>query len=452
MAQTSARKNANQPAPKGSGETWPIDALSVQGNSIYSTPQVLSIAGLKIGQMAKPSDFEAARLRLLATGAFQSAGYKFDHDPGSNGYRGIFQVVEETQMYPIMFEDLPASERKMRDYLHEKDPLFGPKIPATQEVVSRYEQLLDDYLATAGFKGRVVGRLTAELTPELVILFRPNTPRPVVAEITFKNTGEIPAAALQNAIASAAVGMGYSEDRMRQWLDSSARPIYEAKGRLRVSFPSIETAPAKNSKGLAVTVQVNQGEVYKLAAVRVDDAEDMARYVKALKIGEIVNFDAVKKSQAQVVEQLKRRGYLHAGSTVKRTLDYTKHTVSVVIQAQPGPQYLMGNLTVNGLDLISEPAIRKLWGLADGKPFNVEYPDYFLKVVRDQDLFENLGKTRAETAVHDDSRTVDVSLFFEGGRPEKKKERSRGQGSDREPDPDSQPGQIPQARVLSWGK
>lgn len=416
-AQTPPRRAKKKTAPAASsGDAWPIEVLKVEGNSIYSTEQVVSIIGLKIGQVVKPADFEAARLRLLDTGAFQSAGYKFDRGANGQGYRGVFQVVEIEQVYPILFEDLPASERKMRVYLHEKDPLFGEKIPATKEVVSRYEQLLDDYLKPLGFKDKVVGRLTAELTPELVILFRPSAPRPVVAEITFKNTGEIPVAAVQNAIASAAVGMGYTEGRMRQWLDASARPLYEARGRLRVSFPSIETAPAKNSKGLAVTVEVNQGAVYKLGSVRVRGGEDLDRYVKGFKAGEIVNFDKIKKSQGEVVDALKRRGYLHAAATVGRTLDDTQHTVAVVIQAQPGTRYTMGKLTIHGLDIISEPAIRKLWGLPAGRAYNTDYPDYFLKVVRDQGLFDNLGKTYSQTAIHDDTNSVDVDLFFEGGR------------------------------------
>lgn len=424
LAQSS--KSHQRPAarpPAGAGDAWPIEALHVEGNSVFSADQILAVIGLKIGQVAKPSDFEAARLRLLATGAFQSAGYKFDRAAGGQGYRGVFRVVEETQFYPVVFEDLPASERKMRAYLHEKDPLFGGKIPATPPVIDRYTQLLDEYLKPLGFKDKVVGKLTSEITPDLVVLFRPSAPRPVVAEIAFTNTGEIPTAALQNAIASAAVGMGYTEARMRQWLDAACRPMYEARGRLRVSFPSIQTAPAKNSKGLAVTVAIDQGPVYKLAAIRADGAEDLARYVRAIKPGQVANFDQVHKSQQDIVEALKRRGYLHAAASVARTLDDAKHTVAVRIEAQPGVQYLMGSLTIHGLDLISEPAIRKLWGIPEGKPYNLEYPEYFLKVIRDQNLFENLGKTRAETSVHDDSRTVDVALFFAGGRPKPARDR-----------------------------
>ena len=44
--------------------------------------------------------------------------------------------------------------------------------------------------------------------------------------------------------------------------------------------------------------------------------------------------------------------------------------------------------------------------------------------VRDEGIFDNLGKTRAETNINEDSHTVDVILFFAGaGNPTKDKDR-----------------------------
>jgi hypothetical protein len=63
---------------------------------------------------------------------------------------------------------------------------------------------------------------------------------------------------------------------------------------------------------------------------------------------------------------------------------------------------------------MSEPAIRKMWAIKEGRPFDPAYPDAFLKEVRDQDLFDNLGKTHAETQVNEKPKTVDVTLYFSG--------------------------------------
>jgi len=84
----------------------------------------------------------------------------------------------------------------------------------------------------------------------------------------------------------------------------------------------------------------------------------------------------------------------------------------VLLHIDEGPQFLFGTLTVEGLDLNGEAAIRKMWTHQPATPYNPEYPDYFLHHVRDEGLFDNLGETRAETKIDDKTHTVDVTLFF----------------------------------------
>jgi hypothetical protein len=78
----------------------------------------------------------------------------------------------------------------------------------------------------------------------------------------------------------------------------------------------------------------------------------------------------------------------------------------------------MGNLTVNGLDVITEPDVRKRWGLKIGEPFDAGYPTYFLDRVRE--MFDNLTKTDSKTKVNEEKKTVDVELIFVGSAEEKK--------------------------------
>src|SRR3954452_30515 len=83
---------------------WPIGSLKVDGNRIYASDQILAAAGLKVGQMAGKDEFEAARDRLLATGAFESVGYNFAPvATGSNEFAASFQVVEIAQVFPFRF-------------------------------------------------------------------------------------------------------------------------------------------------------------------------------------------------------------------------------------------------------------------------------------------------------------------------------------------------------------
>jgi outer membrane translocation and assembly module TamA len=86
--------------------------------------------------------------------------------------------------------------------------------------------------------------------------------------------------------------------------------------------------------------------------------------------------------------------------------------VAIEFQIDPGPLYTLGKLDMVGLDVVSEPEIRKMWGLGPGRPFNVEYPDHFLARVKEGGVFDNLKSTRAETKINTGNHTVDVTLYF----------------------------------------
>src|SRR5207302_10170308 len=122
-------------------------------------------------------------------------------------------------------------------------------------------------------------------------------------------------------------------------------------------------------------------------------------------------------------------GYLDAKARVDRDVRDAEQAVDPTVTVEPGAQYKMGKLTINGLDIISEPVIRKMWQLAEGRPFQPGYPDSFLAHVNEEGIFDNLGKTRAETNINYETHVVDVALFFSGGRPQDK------EGKERRPQP-----------------
>ena len=407
-----ADKSTSAPA---NGGAWLIETLKVEGIRNYTADQILAVAGIHTGDSAGKTEFEAARQRLMATGVFATAGYRFTPAQDNKGYDASFEVSEIEQMYPARFEDLPASDAELRAWLKQKDPLFAPKIPATKPELDRYAQWIGEFLAQREYHELVAGRVVSENPSGLVIVFLPAKGLPVVAHTIFTNTGTVPAGILQTAMYGVAIGLPYEEPQYRLLLDSTIRPIYEARGMIRVAFPKIETEPAKDVDGLAVTTQVEQGPVYKLTKVNFRGAPESGADLDKLanlKTDQPVNFDDVKTAQQHIAERLRRDGFLHVTSEVRRNPNDTEHTISLTFQITPGPQFTQGKLDIVGLDLVSEPVIRKMWGLPPGKPFNIDYPDHFLARVKGDGLFDNLKTTRAETKVNEGEHTVDVTLYF----------------------------------------
>jgi len=399
---------------------YPLQKVTVQGNHHFTAQQIIAAAGLKIGQPVSKSNFDEARARLMDTGAFESVGYDFKPSSGNSGYDATFDVAEVALLYRFRFEDLPASDEKLREVLRKQEALFGDEIPATTEVLNRYNGALTHFLEG---KVEVIGRLSYDLPGEPMVLFRPAGTRPRISQVHFKGNEVVPANQLFNKFSSVAVGAEFSESTVRRLLDINVRPLYEARGLLRVAFPKIEAEPSREVDviGVAIVITVEEGPEFKLRSVsyagaalkQAKELDELAKWHK----DELANFDEIKAALDRITRRYKSTGYLHATSRADRTVHDPEKTVDLLVNVDTGPLYSYGKLEIRGLDLIGEPAIRKMWGERQGKPYDSEAPEAFLKEVHDQGVFDNLGATRSETKVNEPAKTVDVTLVFSASKP-----------------------------------
>lgn len=393
---------------------WPVESLGVEGLKNYSEAQALAVAGIHSGQLASKDDFEAARDRLLKAGVFETVGYRFAPAPGGKGYAASFQVVEVEPVYPVRFEGLNGPE--VEAWLRKKDPFFGPRMPATDALLKGRAAAIEEYLTSKGVKEKVEAKVVADAPDRFAVVFRPATGAPKVAEVRFQGNTVVPSDALLNHFAGIAYGTVYSEQAFRQMLDAGVRPIYEARGRIHVAFPKIQTEKSKTVEGLIVTVTVEEGASYDLGQVRLEGESPVPakELLKAggFKSGDLANFDEINAGLDRMKKRLRREGYMRASLTAERHLDDAKKTVDLAIRPELGPRFLFGALTIEGLDLHGEAAVRKMWALKPGKPFDVDYPDYFLEQIREQGLFDDLGKTKSSSKVDEEAHTADVTLSF----------------------------------------
>ncbi len=422
LAQTAQPKRAPAAAPA----VYPLESVRVQGNRQIKAERILAASGLAIGQPVQKSDFDAARERLVETGAFENVGYEYKPAADGKGYDAVIEVAEVNELFPYRFEDLGGDEAALRAALARREPIYEDRIPATAPVLDRYSREIEKFL---GRGVQVTGKLNAEDSRGLAVLFRPATPRAVIAEVRFQGNDAVPTGVLLRSISPVAVGIPYTEAAMRQRLEAAIRPLYEARGRIQVSFPAIATEKAANVDGVVVTVTVNEGPAYNLGAVKFAGipANDTAAVEKLadFRKGDLPNFDDINAGLGRISKKYRNAGYLNVASRAERIIHEDTHTVDLNVAVQLGPQFRFGKLNINGLDIIAEPAIRKMWGPLEGKAFNPEFPDAFLKRVREEAILENLGRTRAETRIDEASKTVDVTLYFNGPQKDDPQQGSR---------------------------
>ena len=408
-------------APKVAPGKWPIATLAVEGNRLYRQEVILDVAGLKIGQLAGKAEFEAARDRLVASGVFETVGYRFAPSADGDGYAASFQVTEVEPVYPVRFERLGASSEELTELLKRKDPFFGARIPATDRILERCTRAIEEYLALKNRPEKVIAKVVSDAPDVLVIVFRPAAPLPAVAQVKFEGNQVVPSQLLLNTFSGVAYGAPYTEAGFRQLLDTSVRPLYDARGRIAVSFPKIAVEKAKDVDGLLVTVTVDEGPSYNLGDVRVAGASAISAQslLKAgkFKSGDIANFDDVAAGVERMKRLYRRQGYMRVDARLERKINANAKTVDVVVHIDEGPQFLFRSLAIEGLDINGEAGVRKLWALKEGKPFDADYPEYFLNRIREDGVFDDLGKTRSRLTIDEQARQVDVTLSFGAAPP-----------------------------------
>jgi len=435
-AQTAAKKRsaAKRPAAKAApvkSETVApqrhnIVRLRVEGNKLYPEAGIAALSGLAVGQTGSKELFDAARDRLLASGLFETIGYRYEPGAGGQGYALTFEVAEIAQVYPVRFTRLGVTDDEAMAALTKAVPLFNGKVPPTETVLSLARKALTELLTAKGVAAPVSTKVTSDNPADLHVLFYPTGAPPIVAEVHFRGNKILPAPALQLAIHGVAIGTEYREPFFRQVLTNAIVPLYEARGRLRVKFPKIEVASATKVKGISVTVEIEEGESYKLSRVSVTGAEPLNEDLLAtakLKVDEIANFDEVRAAQERIRDNMRQRGYLRIASTVERVLDDEKLSAELTIRVTPGAQYKFGKLTITGLDLIGTPAVAKRWALEPGQSFNAGYPEFFINRINEERMFEDLGGITHTLKIDDVTATVDVTLVFSAAKREPKKER-----------------------------
>jgi outer membrane protein assembly factor BamA len=428
-AKKAAPKAAPKKAPAPVPAKWPIESLQVEGNHNYSREQVLAVAGVKVGQMAGKPEFDAARDRLVSSGAFETVGYRFEpaHQQANQqqGYAATFQVTEVQPAYPVRLEELGVPEKDIEAVLAAKDPLFSTaKMPATKPVLERYVAWIQEYLASKGVEEKVAGRVTAVSLDQFAIVFRPARNLPAVAQVTFEGNQVVKQTMLREAVAGVAIGSPYTEIGFREVLNNAIRPLYEQRGRVRMGFPKVRVEPATDVEGVHVYVTVDEGESYELGKVGITGPSpvDPAALLKDgdFKTGDVANFDRVNEGLERIRKAVRHAGFLQVKVTSERKIDDAKKTVDVAVHIEAGPQYVMGKLNLVGLDLVGEAEMLRIWTLKEGKPLNPDYPDYFLNRIKEEGVFEGLGKTRAELKVDEQKHAADVTLTFTGENPDQK--------------------------------
>ena len=425
-AKQGAAKKSAQPASQPG--RWTLREIVFNGAKRIPIQKLTALSGLKLEQSVSKDDLEQAKDRLYATGCLDSVAYAYESSTAGTA-RVVFEVQDVAQRGGWRIERLPIDEKQFAARAAADLPCFGAEVPLSDGYGQRMAAVAEAMLKEKGAAEPVVVRFGAGLKEGLEAVIQPKAPAPNIAEVRFVGTQAIPAQEVQKAVAPVAVGTPWSDVLFRAYLETSARAIYDARGRLRAKFTVAKVEPSKTVKGVVVTVQVDEGPVFKMKRLEIVGAPIPEEEVNSIggdffKTDVPANLSNVGIGIQKVLARLTQIGYLRATYKAGRQIDDATTTADITVEVEPGAEYKMGRLTIQGLDIETEPAVRKLWVLKPGDPFRKGYPEFFLSEVRKRGVLDFLGATEADTKLDDREALVDVKLVFRGG-PQKLDSRPR---------------------------
>ncbi|MBV8549923.1 MAG: hypothetical protein JOY54_01395 [Acidobacteriaceae bacterium] len=405
--------------PKREPPPGTLHSVVVKGNQLYSSAEIVKESGLKPEQHISVAAIEAARKKLQYTELFNDIAYEYRFTSGTApAYDVTFQVAENQQLFPMRFERLGLTPDAARACLKDHVDLYSDRIPGTQGVLKRYTAALQDCARATNPKMKVHAVISNDDPQQLAVLFTPETPAPTISQVIVSGNQAVDTGTILRAVNDVAIGVPLSDERLKRILDGAIRPLYAAKGYAAVSFPKVETEPSKDNLGVVVKVQIADGPAFKFGTIRFRGTgldEDEVRSTIPFKPGQPYNGQQVDTFRLAMLHSLRRRGMLDASIVPQTDTDDSKRTVNVTFSVTPGEVYNFAKLDVQGLDITTQPVIEKLWGEKPGHPFNPDYPDFFLKRIEEQGIFDNLGDTHSDFTSDPTTHNVTVHLYFKGG-------------------------------------
>jgi outer membrane protein insertion porin family len=410
-----------------------IRSVHIEGNTLYSSDEILHQLNLKSGSPASVATLEQARQRLQSTDLFSTVSYQFRFQSGTPiQYDVTYKVAEDTQVFPMHFERLGAEPAQILAYLKTHVPFYSDKIPGTASVLQRYKNAVQEFLAANSKEPvKVKAAVAADENQRLTVNFYPDAPIPTISQVLVSGNKAVDTGVILRAVNEVAIGAPLTDARVKLILNGAIKPVYAARGYPLVTFPKIESEAATTNLGVILKVSILDGPQFQFGPLRFRGKgleEDEIRSALAFKPGEVFNSEKVESFRIELLKRMKRRGLLDATITPVTQPDEAKHVVNVIYDIVPGEVYHFQKLDVQGLDMNAQDAIEKLWGEKPGQAFNPEYPEFFLKRVKEQGLFDNLAGTQSDYTPDQATHAVTVHLWFKGGHTPEEKKRERTVG------------------------
>ena len=361
-----------------------LDRIEFQGLERVKEEEALGKSGLTAGQTVVIDDVEAAANRLLESGLFTNLSYKLKGTTDKSIL--TFEVIERKWTMPVSFDNFVwFTDDELNAAVRRKLPAFDGTAPEAGGVTEQIKQALAELLSERKIEGTVQYDLSEDpLTRKVSHLYSVKGPGLRVCKINYAGARAVP----EEQLVTKSGGIfdnDYSRAYTTGFVESNLLPLYHERGYLRAAFSPPKVAPeaSPECKGVAVALTVDEGSIYVWDKASWEGIEGLTAQELDVALGmknrEVANAVKIANGLTRVRRAYGRKGYIGARVRPAMEFDDTARSVSYRFQITEGPQYRMGDLTINGLDEASTNNLRGRWRLLAKEVYDEGYVEEFVR-------------------------------------------------------------------------
>lgn len=414
-----------QAAASLSAQTAKLSQIKVIGSKKFAEAQIAAVTGLKAGEALSREDIQAAANRLAELGPFANVRFRFT----SQGESVTVEfTLEDVPTVPVRFDNFTLfSDEQLVQALKDAVVLFDGTAPEQGSILNAMTEALQEFLSKHGIKAAVERTYLAG-PGDSGMIQRFEMKGVAGLKVSAVQFGD-PLAAASNKLPLAVrdlIGKPFSRFAIEVFAYEQVRPVYFARGHLRVQFGTPEARFTGNPAqplpdNVTVYLPITPGPAFRWGGVTWSGNTVFIPQAFVDFMGfapdELASGIKVEAGWDRLKREYGRHGYLEAAIEAEPAFEDSTAHVKYRARITEGIQYRMGKLVITGLSLTAERILAAAWRIPAGEVFDKTYFDDFLEdQVKRKKLF-------GEHVVHFDrvgdllqtnpqKKTVDVLLDF----------------------------------------
>jgi outer membrane protein assembly factor BamA len=383
-----------------SAQTSKLAQVKVTGSVKFPEAQIAAASGLTMGATVSKDDIQAAANRLADLGPFTNVRYRFS---SVGDTVSVEFTLADAPTVPVLFDNFTLfSDEELTQALKDSVGLFDGTAPEQGFILDSLTEALQQFLAKHGIKAAV----------ERTYLAGPGESG-MIQRFEIKGVAGLKVSAVQFGDALAAesrklaepardlIGKPFSRFAVGVFAGEHVRPLYLARGNLRVQFGTPQARFTGNPNqplpdNVIVFLPITPGPTYRWGGATWSGNSVFIpqALVDFLGFGpdEVADGLKVEAGWERVRKEYGKHGYLDAAIDAEPVLDSrglgTAARVHYRARVTEGVQYRMGQLVITGLSLTAERLLIAAWRIPAGEVFDKSsFEDFLANQVKNKKLF-----------------------------------------------------------------